>query len=166
MNRRKVCSARLLFETPRLSRESNENTSEVPITNRNVGKTRSVGVQPFQSECLSGQYAYLPPLFTRIMNAIVIPRRTSSETNRFVVVSAGCSTETDAIYLPVSKRKRLANTLLASLQRFHRNSQGIDSRIRRAKWYGPPRSPELFLAQGSGGVDRRGAKSGQRARDG
>jgi hypothetical protein len=49
----------------------------------------SVGVQPFQSECSKGQYACQPLLFTMIMNAMVMPRRTSSETMRVVAVAAG-----------------------------------------------------------------------------
>jgi hypothetical protein len=51
---------------------------------RKKGKMVSVYVQPFQSACSSGGYTadHVPGLFTRIIPAIVPPRRTSSESSR------------------------------------------------------------------------------------
>ena len=55
-----------------------------PTRNKNVGNTRSVGVHPFHSACSSaGNDIFATPLLTRIMNAMVIPRSTSTETSRF-----------------------------------------------------------------------------------
>src|SRR3954469_548788 len=48
--------------------------------NMKNGKIRSVCVQPFHSAWSSGPYIGPPALFTKIMAAIVIPRKTSSDT--------------------------------------------------------------------------------------
>ena len=49
------------------------------MTNIKNGKTRSVGVIPFHSACSNGanMRPQLPGLFTKIIPAIVIPRRIS-----------------------------------------------------------------------------------------
>ena len=67
------------------------NTTEAPIRNTKVGNTRSVAVSPFQWACVMKPHAPAPPLLlTMIMNAIVIPRATSSDSSR-VVEGGGCS---------------------------------------------------------------------------
>jgi hypothetical protein len=43
------------FVAPLDSLEAVENTVEMPTRKMKVGNTRSVGVQPFQAECFSGQ---------------------------------------------------------------------------------------------------------------
>jgi hypothetical protein len=57
---------------------------ETPTMKRKNGKTRSVGVYPFHCGCNSGQYVALPSplLFTRIIPAIVTPRKKSSDCRR------------------------------------------------------------------------------------
>lgn len=49
------------------------------------GNTRSVGVSPCQVACLRGAYTLdqEPGLFTRIINAMVMPRITSNDKRRF-----------------------------------------------------------------------------------
>src|ERR1700722_14549927 len=60
-----------------------EKTRDAPTTKRNVGKTRSVAVKPFQSAWRIWVHAPSPPgLFTMIMKAMVRPRRTSSDSRR------------------------------------------------------------------------------------
>src|SRR5579862_3877057 len=95
--RRTMCGICEPGVAPRLRRDSSDSTVVTPTTNRNVGKTRSVGVQPFQSEWLKGHQACPPLLFTRIMKAIVIPRSTSRETRRAVRVADGRCTVTVAM---------------------------------------------------------------------
>src|SRR5437763_15222359 len=70
---------RVRFEWPREVRDANENTMETPTMKTKKGNTKSVGVQPFHFACSSGQYTCSPspPLFTRIITAIVMPRKTS-----------------------------------------------------------------------------------------
>src|ERR1700722_10034176 len=60
--------------------------------NRNDGKTRSVNVHPLQAEWRSSKYAErsAPLLFTRIMNAITMPRMTSSETILSCLTAGRC----------------------------------------------------------------------------
>src|ERR1700735_4054796 len=82
---------------PRLKRDSSEMTVVTPTRKRKVGKTRSVGVQPFHAECSKGQYAWPPLLLTMIMKAMVMPRSTSRDSIRAEVAVAGRSTETVAI---------------------------------------------------------------------
>ena len=94
-----MCPTRGPVASPRCRRDSVENTIVTPTRNRNVGNTMSVGVQPFQSECSNGHQACPPLLFTMIMNAIVMPRSTSSESIRFVAVAAGLCTDTVAMVL-------------------------------------------------------------------
>ena len=55
-----------------------------PTMNRKKGNTKSVGVQPCHSACSSGGYTcfQLPGLFTRIIEAIAIPRKTSRDFKR------------------------------------------------------------------------------------
>ena len=54
----------------------------LPTANKKDGKTRSVGVKPFQAAWFSGQKApLLPGVLTMIMKQIVIPRKTSSDKN-------------------------------------------------------------------------------------
>src|SRR4028119_425971 len=55
-----------------------------PTINRKKGNTKSVGVQPCHSACSSGGYtcSQLPGLFTRIIEAIAIPRKTSRDFKR------------------------------------------------------------------------------------
>jgi hypothetical protein len=55
-----------------------------PTMNRKKGNTKSVGVQPCHSACSSGGYtcSQLPGLFTRIIEAIAIPRKTSRDFKR------------------------------------------------------------------------------------
>ena len=58
------------------------NTTETPITNTKVGNTRSVAVRPFHSAWFMKPHEPRPPLLlTMIMNAIVIPRATSSDSS-------------------------------------------------------------------------------------
>ena len=63
-----------------------EYESDVPTMNRKNGKMRSVGVQPCQGACSSGQYWYFSPhwpgLLTRIIARMVTPRKTSSDKSR------------------------------------------------------------------------------------
>src|SRR5450631_3038491 len=82
---------------PFASRERNEKMMAAPIRKRNVGNTISVGVQPFHCACFSGQYECSPPLFTRIMKAIVNPRSTSTEITREDDTTAGASTVSVAL---------------------------------------------------------------------
>src|SRR5450755_448727 len=81
--RRRVWSSRVRFDSPRCRRDRNDRLRDTPTIKRKNGKIRSVGVQPFQSECFSGAKAKsFPGLFTRIMAAMVAPRKTSSEYRR------------------------------------------------------------------------------------
>ncbi len=70
--------------TPAARRRANASIRATPAIHRKDGKTTSVGVQPCQSACLSGQYAApaSPGVLTRIISAIVAPRKASSETRR------------------------------------------------------------------------------------
>jgi len=55
----------------------------LPTINKNEGKTRSVGVRPFQRECISGANGgALPLLLTIIIKQTVIPRNISSDKKR------------------------------------------------------------------------------------
>ena len=45
-----ICRNSVRFGVPRESLDDNEMTVVIPMMNRNVGKTISVGVQPFQAE--------------------------------------------------------------------------------------------------------------------
>ena len=66
------------------NRASVENTIDTPTTKRNVGKTRSVAVNPFHEAWRICFHAPAPPvLFTMLMKAMVTPRSTSSESSRF-----------------------------------------------------------------------------------
>src|SRR6187549_1076022 len=60
----------------------------LPTAKRKEGKTRSVGVNPFQFACNKGEkvVAELPGVFTMIIRQTVNPRKTSRARNRFVVV--------------------------------------------------------------------------------
>lgn len=57
-----------------------------PTINKKNGKTQSVGVQPCQGAWRKGGYTYsqVPGVFTKIIPAIVIPRKTSSATSRLL----------------------------------------------------------------------------------
>ena len=61
-----------------------------PTANIKEGKTRSVGVKPFQGACSSGAkvVAPLPGVFTIIIKQMVIPRKTSSARKRSLAI--GC----------------------------------------------------------------------------
>ena len=65
-----------------------ESVIETPTMKRKNGKMRSVGVQPCQAACSSGQYTFpqSPGLLTMTIPAIVSPRKTSSDTRRVSVV--------------------------------------------------------------------------------
>ena len=53
-----------------------------PTAKRKEGNTRSVGVNPFQLACSSGEYVnLLPDVFTIIIKQIVIPLKTSRARN-------------------------------------------------------------------------------------
>src|SRR5208337_2493492 len=79
-----VCQASWARVAPRASRASTESTMETPTTNIKVGKTRSVGVSPFQAAWFMRPQEPEPPLlFTMIMKAMVMPRSTSSESRRW-----------------------------------------------------------------------------------
>lgn len=56
----------------------------LPTAKRKEGNTKSVGVKPFQSACLSGQKtaAQLPGVLTMIMKQTVSPRNTSKAMKR------------------------------------------------------------------------------------
>ena len=60
---------------------------ETPTINRKKGKTKSVGVQPSQGGCRKGGKTWfqVPGVFTKIIRAIVIPRKASKAVNRFVI---------------------------------------------------------------------------------
>ena len=55
-----------------------------PTANKNDGKTKSVGVKPFQGECSKGEnvVASFPDVFTIIIKQTVMPRNTSKATFR------------------------------------------------------------------------------------
>ncbi len=53
--RRKVWRRRDFRVAPLARRASVEKTVEMPTTKRKVGKTRSVGVKPFQAVCFMAQ---------------------------------------------------------------------------------------------------------------
>lgn len=57
-----------------------EKESAAPTINRKKGKTRSVGVAPCHAAWRKGEniFAHDPGLLTKIIPAIVIPRKTSS----------------------------------------------------------------------------------------
>ena len=55
MARLTICRKSCRLGTPRESRDEVEMTVVIPMIKRNVGKTMSVGVQPFHRECSSGQ---------------------------------------------------------------------------------------------------------------
>ena len=66
---------------------------EFPTTNKNVGKTKSVRVNPFHSACSSGEKVVFPfpGEFTIIIRATSIPLKTSKERYRFFNVDMfGC----------------------------------------------------------------------------
>ncbi len=74
---------------PRASRASKANAIEAPTTKTKVGNTRSVGVRPFHAAWFMKPHEPGPPLlFTMIMKAMVMPRRTSSESSRWTGVGA------------------------------------------------------------------------------
>ena len=78
-----VCQAISARAAPFASRAWQENTIDAPTTNRKVGNTRSVAVSPIQSAwCISAHAPRPPLLFTMIMNAMVMPRSTSTEIYR------------------------------------------------------------------------------------
>ena len=60
----------------------------LPTAKRKEGKTRSVGVNPCQFACKSGEkvVAPFPGVFTMIMKQIVRPRKTSSAKNLWLFV--------------------------------------------------------------------------------
>jgi hypothetical protein len=57
----------------------------LPTANINDGKTRSVGVKPFQLACSSGGYVVgpLPGVLTMIIKQTVMPRKISRARNRW-----------------------------------------------------------------------------------
>src|ERR1035437_470510 len=104
-----VCHANWALVAPLARRASYANTMDAPTTNRKVGNTRSVAVNPFHSAwCIWAQAERPPLLFTMIMNAIVTPRRMSSDSSRFMragagaglVMTTGISCEPDALIAP------------------------------------------------------------------
>ena len=60
-----------------------------PTANRKEGKTKSVGVNPCQLACSNGPKVKLqsPEVFTIIIKQMVIPRKTSSALNLFIMYS-------------------------------------------------------------------------------
>ena len=63
---------------------------DTPTMKRKNGKIRSVGVQPFQSACSSGQYIapHVPGLLTMVIPAMVMPRNASSDISRSPAAAA------------------------------------------------------------------------------
>src|SRR5271155_285005 len=81
--RRKIGASSLLRGTPAAMRFPKDSVIATPTIHRNVGKTVSVMVHPFQAEWLSGAYDFGPPaLFTITIRAMVAPRSASSATRR------------------------------------------------------------------------------------
>jgi hypothetical protein len=78
----------------------NEINVEIPIINIKNGKIKSVGVKPCHGACASGAYMLLhdPGLFTKIIPAIVIPRKISSAS----ILCLGFFTASDIFYLRFS----------------------------------------------------------------
>src|SRR5665213_266736 len=104
-----VCHANWALVAPLARRASYANTMDAPTTNRKVGNTRSVAVNPFHSAwCIWAQAERPPLLFTMIMNAMVTPRRMSSDSIRLtgagagagLVMTTGISCEPDALIAP------------------------------------------------------------------
>ena len=57
----------------------------LPTINKNEGNTRSVGVRPFQRECISGANGVaLPGVLTIIIKQTTMPRKTSRDKKRDV----------------------------------------------------------------------------------
>jgi hypothetical protein len=84
---------------------------DMPTTNTNVGNTRSVGVKPFHCAWFIKPHEPGPPLlFTMIMNAMVMPRSTSSESSRCGEsgFSAGLAMYVRILSLGLAKDRRLA----------------------------------------------------------
>src|ERR1700686_2880957 len=79
--RHSTCNSSLCRDSPRCNRDCREKAMATPTINKKKGKTRSVGVQPFHSECFNGQYedGPSPGSLTKIIAAIVTPRNTSSD---------------------------------------------------------------------------------------
>jgi hypothetical protein len=53
--RQSTCFSSSVRDAPRSTRARSENAIATPTMNRKNGKTRSVGVHPFQSACSKGQ---------------------------------------------------------------------------------------------------------------
>jgi hypothetical protein len=69
-----------------LSLLANEKTSDTPTMKIKDGKTVSAKLHPFQNECPKNEKTALtsPGQFTTIINAMVSPRKASSEARRFL----------------------------------------------------------------------------------
>src|SRR6202789_3864623 len=93
--RRITWPERVLRQLPFAARASSEKMMEAPTRKRKVGKTRSVRVQPFQGAWSRGAktWSQSPGSLTRIMKAMVRPRRRSTERTRGgpVMVRSVCS---------------------------------------------------------------------------
>src|SRR3981081_64235 len=90
--RRRMWRARVFFESPRARRDCREKMMDAPTRKRKLGKTKSGRGKPFQGAwsglvCVGAQS---PGSLTRIMRAMVRPRRTSMERTR-----AGAATVTE-----------------------------------------------------------------------
>src|SRR2546426_3185662 len=73
------------------------NGTAAPIANSRNGNTRSVGVHPSHVACSSGQYpaSQVPGVLTRIIAAMVRPRKTSSASRRWLVTWAAAERQRD-----------------------------------------------------------------------
>src|SRR6201996_2982437 len=82
--RAKILPASVALQFPCAARALIENTMDAPTRNRNVGKTRSVRVQPFHSAWSNwlNTCDQSPGSLTRIISAIVSPRSTSTDSTR------------------------------------------------------------------------------------
>src|SRR5687767_4580873 len=92
---------RILRTASPAGRPRSERSVVTPTMNRKNGKIRSVGVQPCHSAWPSGQKMalHVPGLLTSSIDAIVMPRNTSSATRRSRVEGAGDgATVTRAVY--------------------------------------------------------------------
>ena len=122
---------------PRASRASMANTTETPITNTKVGKTRSVAVRPFQAAWFMKPHEPSPPLLlTMIMNAIVIPRTTSRDSSlrpgSFMV------TAVVVIELQASWRSRHYGAVTVGLHASHLGPIATSGTLRAARDPGLP----------------------------
>src|ERR1700679_3396615 len=123
--RRMTWPERVLRQLPLRALASSEKTMDAPTRKRKVGKTRSVRVQPFQGEWSRGAKTWdqSPGSLTRIIKAMVMPRRRSTESTRGgpVMVRSVCS-GVEAGRVGAIADHHLPQTDFALVRRLCRNS--------------------------------------------